>query len=145
MPDAKLRKVGLLVVHIIIDVVFVVDEVDIVDGVAWHSPAIKAIHIVAQGNDDVEKNDVDNVEVVPCPQDSSERRSARRSGDKQRAPAAVSRITMHSAGNVPSYSQADNSAEKDEHDGEAELARRVAMSHGISVWGRGPSWLHGGS
>ena len=40
-------EVGLLVVNIIIDVVFVVDEVDIVDGVAWHSPAIKATHTVA--------------------------------------------------------------------------------------------------
>ena len=64
---------------------------------------------------------------------------------KQRAPAATSRIIMQSVGSVPSYSQAENSEEKDEHDGEAELLKRVAMSHGISAWSRGPSWLHGGS
>ena len=61
---------------------------------------------------------------------------------KQRAPAATSRISMQSVGVVPSYSQAENGDEKDEHDDEVELLKSVAMSQGISAWSRGPSRLH---
>ena len=60
-----------LVVDIIVHDFFVVDEVAVVDGVAWHSPAIKATHTVAYGNDDVDNDEVGIVEVVPCPRNSS--------------------------------------------------------------------------
>ena len=81
----------------------------------------------------MDNGEVDNVEVVPCPRNSSAWRSAPRSGVKQLAPAAVSRVSMHSSGNVPSYSQSDDTAKKDEHGGQAALLRRVTMSSGYSV------------
>ena len=142
MPDVELRKVGLLVVDIIIDVVFVVAEVDKVDGVAWHSPAKIATHTIAHGNDGADKDEVELVEV-PCPRNFSLRRWASSSGMMQRAPAAVSRISMQSVGVVPTYSQAENDKEKDGHDDDVAFPKSVALSQGVIAWCRGTSRLHG--
>ena len=59
----------------------------------------------------------------------------------QRGPAAAARISMQSVSAVPSYSQADNGEEKDEHDDEVELPKRVASSRSFIAWSRGPSGL----
>ena len=63
LPEVELLKVRLLVVHIIINVVFIVAEVNEVD-VAWHSPARIATHKVAHDNDYVDKKGVEVDEEV---------------------------------------------------------------------------------
>ena len=144
MPDAKLREVGLLVV-LIIDVVFDVEEIDKVEVVAWHSPARRATHTVAHSNDSVDKDGVENgVEVdeeVSYPRNFSLRRRASSSG-MQRTPAAVARKNMHSVGVVPSHSQAENSEENDGHDDVVASPKSVALSQIVIAWCHGTSRLY---
>ena len=83
----------------------------------------------------MKEDHVDSVEEVPCPRDGSKERNAHKTGTKQRAPAAVTRVPRPSSGGVPTYSQADGGAKTRQHDDEAEVLERVAVPNGHGVWG----------